>query len=119
MMVDSSLPFPRLRTTSLGMAISGVTKRLLNAFHCLFDLLDTPRNIPGLSPLIQREILYLLLIGDQGNRLRQMTAARSQSNQVGKAVLWLKENSGLLTWRKIHDTSRLEFSSQSFLLASS
>lgn len=92
MMVDTSLPLPKLRKAGRGMAVSKVDIKLLNAFHRLLDLLDAPEDIPALSPLIQHEILYRLLVGDQGNRLRQMAVAGSQSNQIGKAVRWIKDN---------------------------
>ncbi|MDD4274835.1 MAG: AraC family transcriptional regulator [Desulfobacter postgatei] len=92
MMVDSSLPLPQLRQASRAMAVSKGDVKLLNAFHRLVDLQDTPDDIPILSALIQREIVYRLLVGDQGNRLRQMAVAGSHSSQIGKSVQWLKEN---------------------------
>lgn len=92
MMLDSNLPLPKLLEAGRGMAVNSVDIKLLNAFHRLLDLLDTPEEIPILSPLIQREILYRLLVGKQGNRLRQMAVAGSRSSQIGKAVQWLKDN---------------------------
>ncbi|MFK5952643.1 MAG: AraC family transcriptional regulator [Desulfobacterium sp.] len=92
MMVDSSLPLPRLRQAGRGMVVSKSDVKLLNAFHRLVDLLDSPDDIPVLSALIQREIAYHLLVGDQGNRLRQMSVAGSHSHQIGKSVQWLKKN---------------------------
>jgi AraC-like DNA-binding protein len=92
MMVDRSLPIPKLRKASRGIAVSKVSMPLLNAFQRLMDLLDTPEDIPILSPLIQREILYRLLVGDQGQRLRQMALAGSHSHQIAKSINWLKEN---------------------------
>ena len=92
MMVDSNLPLPKLSTASRGMAVSKVSTKLLDSFHRLLDLLDTPEDISMLSPLIQREIFYRLLVSDQGNRLRQIATDGSQSNQIGKSVKWLKEN---------------------------
>ena len=74
------------------MATGDVTLPLLTAFQRLIDLLDEPRDIPILAPNIQREIFYRLLVGDQGARLRQMASAGSQSNQIGRAIYWLKSN---------------------------
>ncbi|MBL8992083.1 MAG: helix-turn-helix domain-containing protein, partial [Spirochaetia bacterium] len=51
-----------------------------------------PKDIPILAPIIQREITYRLLTGDQGARLRQMAAVGSQSHQIARAIAWLKEN---------------------------
>ncbi len=92
MMVDSNLPLPRLRKADRGMALSKVTEPLLNAFQRLANLLDTPEDIPVLSPLIQREILYRILVGDQGQRLRQIAMAGSHSHQIAKSINWLKAN---------------------------
>ena len=91
MMVDSSLPLPKLRKAERGMAVSKVSVPLLSTFHRLIDLLDTPEDIPILSPLIQHEIVYRLLVGEQGNRLRQMAVSGSHSNQLSKSIKWLKE----------------------------
>jgi transcriptional regulator GlxA family with amidase domain len=49
-------------------------------------------DIPILAPIIQREIFYRLLVGDQGARLRQMASAGSQSQQIARAIDWLKVN---------------------------
>jgi len=65
---------------------------LLTAFQRLIDLLAEPKDIPILAPIIQREIVYRLLVGDQGARLRQMASAGSQSQQIARAIDWLKSN---------------------------
>jgi AraC-like DNA-binding protein len=92
LMVDSNLPPPRPQQSSRGMATGEVTLPLLTAFQRLIDLLDEPKDIPILAPNIQREIFYRLLVGDQGARLRQIAAAGSQSNQIARAIDWLKKN---------------------------
>lgn len=92
MMVDSNLPAPRTQQSSRGMATGEVTPPLLNAFQRLVDLLSDEKDIPILAPTIQREIIYRLLIGDQGARLRQIATAGSQSHQIARAVDWLKNN---------------------------
>lgn len=92
LMVDSSLPAPRMQQSSRGMATGEVSLPLLNAFQRLIGLLDEPEDIPILSPIIQREIIYRLLVGDQGARLRQIASAGSQSHQISRAIDWLKAN---------------------------
>jgi AraC-like DNA-binding protein len=92
LMVDSHLPPPRQQQSSRAMATGEVTLPLLAAFQRLIDLLDEPKDIPILAPIIEREIFYRLLIGDQGVRLRQIAAAGSQSNQIARAIDWLKGN---------------------------
>jgi AraC-like DNA-binding protein len=92
LMVDSNLPPPRAQQSSRGMATGEVTLPLLTAFQRLIDLLAEPKDIPILAPIIQREISYRLLVGDQGARLRQMASAGSQSHQIARAIDWLKDN---------------------------
>jgi len=92
LMVDSHLPPPRAQPSSRGMAVGTVTLPLLTAFQRLIDLLAEPKDIPILAPIIQREIVYRLLVGDQGARLRQMVSAGSQSHQIARAIDWLKSH---------------------------
>lgn len=92
LMADSNLPPPRSQQSSRGMAIGEVTLPLLNGFQRLIDLLAEPKDIPILAPIIQREIVYRLLVGDQGARLRQIASAGSQSQQIARAIDWLKDN---------------------------
>jgi AraC-like DNA-binding protein len=92
MLMDTSLPRPKPEPEGRGIAVSKVSVRLLDSLHRLVDLLDIPEDIPILAPLIHREILYFLLVGDQGHRLRQMAMSGTNSHQIGKSVQWLKKN---------------------------
>lgn len=92
LMVDSNLPAPRTLQSERGMATGEVTPELLNAFQRLVDLLFNEQDIPILAPTIKREILYRLLIGEQGRRLRQIASAGSQSQQVARTVEYMKES---------------------------
>ncbi len=92
LMVDSNLPPPRPQQSSRGMATGEVTLPLLSTFQRLINLLDEPKDIPILAPIIQREIFYRMLVGDQGVRLRQMASTGSQSQQIARAIDWLKSN---------------------------
>ena len=92
LMADSNLPPPRAQQSSRGMATGAVTLPLLTAFQRLIDLLAEEQDIAILAPIIQREIIYRLLVGDQGERLRQIASAGSQSQQIARAIDWLKGN---------------------------
>ncbi len=92
LVADSNLPPPRSQQSSRAMATGEVTLPLINAFQRLINLLDEPKDIPILAPMIQREIVYRLLVGDQGARLRQMASAGSQSQQIARAIELLKGN---------------------------
>jgi transcriptional regulator GlxA family with amidase domain len=92
LVVDSNLPPLRSQQSSRGMATGEVTLPLINAFQRLINLLAEPKDIPILAPMIQREIVYRLLVGDQGTRLRQIASAGSQSQQIARAIELLKGN---------------------------
>ena len=90
LMMEGRVPPPRAQAAERAMATGRVTWPLLSAFQRLIELLDEPEALPAVAPLVQREILYRLLISDQGDRLRQIGAVGSQSHQIGRAIEWLK-----------------------------
>ena len=65
---------------------------LLDAVTRLVTLLDEPVLIPKLAPLIQQEITVRLLTGPHGPQLRRLVTAGSPSQQIAKAVAWLKQH---------------------------
>ena len=73
-----------------GIAIGTTTVELLKPCSRLLDLLDAPEDVPFLSNLIQREIVYRLLRGPQGERLRAIATLGDQSQRTAKAIAWLK-----------------------------
>ena len=75
-----------------GIAIGKTTVELLSACSRLMDLLDAPEDIPFLSNTIEREILYRLLRGPQGERLRAIATLGDQSHRTSKAIAWLRAN---------------------------
>jgi AraC-like DNA-binding protein len=92
LMVSSDIPATRPPKGSLGIAVSTLSTPLLDAFKRLIDLLDQPDDIPTLAPLVQQEIFYRLLVGEQGSRLRQITSAGNHGYQIARAIDWLKAN---------------------------
>jgi AraC-like DNA-binding protein len=75
-----------------GIAIGTTTVDLLKPCSRLLDILDTPEDIPFLSNLIQREIVYRLLRDPQGQRLRAIATLGDQSQKTAKAIAWLRAN---------------------------
>ena len=74
------------------MAVSQVNPPLLDAVMRMVRLIDTPRDAAVLAPLIEREILYRMLLGDQGPRLAQIARADGRMRQVKRAIGWIKQN---------------------------
>ena len=77
---------------SPAMATGETTVEFLSACCRLMDLLDSPRDIPFLSGLIQREIIYRVLRGPEGARLRAIATLGDQSNRTAKAIGWISAN---------------------------
>jgi AraC-like DNA-binding protein len=77
---------------SPGMATGETTVEFLNACNRLLDLLDTPQDIPYLSGLIRREIIYRILHSAEGARLRTIATLGEQSHRTAKAIAWIRAN---------------------------
>src|SRR6185437_5702788 len=75
-----------------GIAVGKTTVDLLKPCSRLLDLLDASEDIPFLATLIQREIVYRLLRGPQGARLRAIATLGDQSQRTAKAIAWLRAN---------------------------
>ena len=59
------------------MDVSPLDANLLDAVVRLVRLLDSPAEVRVLMPLITREIIYWLLAGEQGARLRHLAHQRA------------------------------------------
>ncbi|MFL1379837.1 MULTISPECIES: AraC family transcriptional regulator [unclassified Nocardiopsis] len=75
-----------------GIAVSDASEELLDAVIRLLRLLDRPRDRAVLAPLVKREILWLLITGDQGGAVRQLGLADSGLSHIARAVRWIREN---------------------------
>jgi len=74
------------------MSTGETTAEFLSACCRLLDLLDNPQDIPFLSGLIQREIIYRILSGPEGARLRAIATLGDQSHRTAKAIAWINAN---------------------------
>jgi AraC-like DNA-binding protein len=83
---------PEAPSDSPAMATGQTTAELLDACCRLMDLLNTPQDIPFLSGLIQREIIYRILRGPEGARLRAIATLGDQSHRTAKAISWVRTN---------------------------
>lgn len=90
----ASHEFPELAASPFrhGLAVGTANADLLEIFNRILGLLDRPADIPMLFDLVQRELIYRLLISPEGERLRQIAQADSQTSRVSKAIDWLKEH---------------------------
>lgn len=77
--------FTALHTDRLDASLLGPLGRLL-------QLLDTPRDIPVMAPLVKREITWRLLNGSLGPMLRHMGLRDSQAARIGRATAWIRDH---------------------------
>jgi AraC-like DNA-binding protein len=83
---------PQAPSDSPAMATGETTPELLSACCRLVDLLGHPQDIPFLSGLIQREIIYRILQAPAGARLRAIATLGDQSQRTAKAIAWIRAN---------------------------
>ena len=68
------------------------TPELVDAWLRMLRLLRTPEDIPALAPVYEREILYRVLLGPQGWRLRAACLEEGKASRIRQAILWIREN---------------------------
>ncbi len=78
--------------TPPGLAVSTASVELLDAMVRLLRLLDRPRDITVLAPLIKREILWRLITSDQGAIVRQFGLPDSSLSHIARAVRWIRDH---------------------------
>jgi AraC-like DNA-binding protein len=74
------------RADSLGLAVSDAPAELLDAVLRLLRLMDRPRDVAVLQPMLEREILWRLLNGAQGPLVRQIGLADSALCHIRRAI---------------------------------
>jgi AraC-like DNA-binding protein len=65
---------------------------LLDAVVRLVRLVDSPTEARMLMPLVMREIVYLLLVGAQGDRLQHLTVSGGTTTRIARAVERLRND---------------------------
>jgi AraC-like DNA-binding protein len=85
-MVEAGYSSPRDHADVRAIAVSPLDVHLLDAIVRLTRLLDSPADAPVLLPLITREIIYRLLMGEQGTRLRHLAIQGGYTPHIARAV---------------------------------
>lgn len=78
--------------TAPGLAVSTLGEDLADALLRLTRLIERPREVAALAPLIKREILYRLLFVEVQPLLRQIGQAGSRLNRLNRALAWIRQN---------------------------
>ena len=74
-----------------GLCSAPMNTRMQGALYRLLSLLDSPEDIPILSPLARRELIYRALMGEMGPQMRRFAASDSQANRIARVIYALKE----------------------------
>jgi AraC-like DNA-binding protein len=88
----SSRPSPPGHADVSAIAVSPLDVNLLDAVVRLTRLLDSLAEAPVLLPLITREIIYRLLVGEQGARLRHIAILGGYTSHIARAVERLRQD---------------------------
>lgn len=91
MLLEQTLPVAKSEINPTAFTQWHLDNELENAFARLLLLLETPDDITFLAPLVQQEIYYRLLKGDQGNKLKQMVSFGSNTQKIAKATQYLQQ----------------------------
>ena len=92
-MVEAGYPAPGDRAAVRAFDVSPLDAGLLDAVLRLLRLLDSPaEEAHFLRPLITREIVFRLLKGEQGGRLRQIAVLGGHAHRIARALERLRED---------------------------
>ncbi len=89
-MVETGLPASRARISARAVDVSPLESNLLDAVVRLVRLVDSPNEARIMQPLVTREIVYRLLVGAQGDRLRHLTPLGGTTTRIASAVQRLR-----------------------------
>ncbi len=93
-MLEASLPAPRQATGSVrALDVSPLDARLLETVVRLVRLAEaTPSEARVVLPLVTREIVFRLLAGEQGARLRHIALLGGHTERVARAIERLRKD---------------------------
>jgi len=86
--------------TQRALFVGSTNDQLTDALLRLARLLDTPRDIPLLAPMVIREIYYRLLNGSYGQRIAQIVIKGTNMQRIAHVIQMLK--------RKLSEPMRVE-----------
>jgi AraC-like DNA-binding protein len=90
-MVEAGRPSPQNHADARAINVSALDAGLLDAVVRLVRLLDSPGEARFLAPLITREIVYRLLMGEQAGRLRYIAVLGGHTHRIVRAIERLRK----------------------------
>lgn len=83
---------PEPTTTERGLFVGTLDEAASDSILQLARLMDTPADVPVLSPLRMREIYYRLLSSDHGDTIAQFALSGSTTQRISSAIQRIKSN---------------------------
>ncbi|TGM37614.1 AraC family transcriptional regulator [Leptospira biflexa] len=68
------------------------TPEFLEVWLRMLRLMKTPEHIAALAPAYEREILYHVLIGQEGWRLRQLFQSHQKGSSIHQSIQWVRQH---------------------------
>jgi AraC-like DNA-binding protein len=90
--VEAGHPAPHRPANVRAIDVSALDAGLLDAVVRLVRLVDLPAEARFMAPLITREIIYRLLQGEQGARLRHMADPGGHTHRIASAIERLRRD---------------------------
>ncbi|HEV3029885.1 MAG TPA: AraC family transcriptional regulator [Planctomycetota bacterium] len=91
-LIESDQMVSRPGAAVRALAVSRLDEDLLDAMLRLVRLVDSPTHYGMLAPLVVREIVYRLSLGEQCGRLRQMATGGGQVQRIAKGIELLRKD---------------------------
>jgi AraC-like DNA-binding protein len=92
LMEEARLPARTGGEPERGLYLAPTPPALLDAVLRLMRLLQYPVEIPVLAPMIEREILFRLLLDESSAVLHRIAQAESPPQRIGAAIAWLRNH---------------------------
>ncbi|MDM5340579.1 AraC family transcriptional regulator [Fictibacillus enclensis] len=89
---DTQMEADKKENVKRGMYVSKIEPPLLDAVTRLVRLLENPKEIQVLAPLIRKEIIYRVLQGEHGGILKQIAIEGSSTNQISDVIEHIMNN---------------------------
>jgi AraC-like DNA-binding protein len=91
-MVEAGIPAPRSQGDPKAHVVSALDADLLDATLRLVRLIDSPAQARVLVPLVTREIIFRLLMGENGSCLRHLPLLGGHVHRIAQAVERLRKD---------------------------
>jgi len=83
---EAGVPPPPGTDNAKALVVSPLEPGLLDAVVRLLRLIDHPKEAPLLAPLIKRELILRLLMGEQAGRLRRAPQNGEHADRIARAI---------------------------------